>query len=138
MSGGWKVKTSDETIEEIRELRYLDGLTAKRVAEMLGVGKWTVLHYAPGRPGKVAVAPLREAFLTSAVTAGDVARHMGWFDSKGSVDTSRVRRTLGLQDDVSGSDGRISRRTLVDAETVMLIAEAIGVSPWSVLPEEET
>jgi len=137
MKGGWRVKTPESVVEEIRELRYLDGLSARRVADMFDMSPWTVLRYAPGRPGKVPVAPLREAFLSSPATTGDIARAMGWWDRKGSADTSRVKRTLGLQDDIAG-DGRRSRRTMADAETVMLIAEAIGVSPWAVLPEEES
>jgi hypothetical protein len=134
---GWKTKTPDPVIHEILTLRHQDGLSARRVAVMLGISQWTVLRYAPGRPGKVPVAPLREAFLASPLTAAHVARQLGWWDHKGSGDATRVKHTLGLLDDVNGHGIR-SRRTMVDAETVMQMAEAIGVSPWAVLPEEES
>lgn len=124
-------------VERIRELRYMDGLSLAATARVVGCSSATVQKRAPGRPGKVPVAPLRKAFLASRMTAADVARGMGWFQGRDSLaDTGRVRRTLGLIDDVS-STGNRSRRINVDAETVMLMAEIIGVSPWSVLPDEE-
>src|SRR4051812_28234305 len=94
----------------IRELRA-DGYTATATAEIVGCSATTVKHYAPGRIGKVPVAPLREAFLASPLTAADVARELGWWAGK-DADVSRVRRTLGLLDDVNGA-GKRSRRTLV-------------------------
>jgi hypothetical protein len=121
----------------IRKLRA-DGYFCREVADVVGCSIHTVNHYAPGHIGKVPVAPLREAFLASPMTAADVARELGWWAGR-AADCSRVRRTLGLAPDISGSNGRkrISWRRLVDAETVQLIAEAIGVSPWSVLPDDE-
>lgn len=118
---------------QIRTLRYEDGLTAEQVGQIMGRHEWTIRRHAPGRPGKVPVAPLREAFLASSVTAADVARSLEWWCS-GRVDTSRVKRTLGIYPDKVR--GRVFHRTVTDAETVMRIAEAIGISPWSVLPDE--
>jgi hypothetical protein len=126
--------TPDE-IAWIRELRYMDGFTAQQVAEIVGRCIWTVRKYAPGWPGKVPVAPLREAFLASPMTAPDVAREVGWWLANGTPDSSRVKRTLGIN--LETSRGRRYRRSLVDAETVQLIAEAIGVAPWSVLPDDD-
>jgi predicted transcriptional regulator len=124
----------------IRALRA-DGYTANEVAEFLGCSKSTVLCYAPGRLGKVPIAPLREAFLASPATAADIARELGWWDVKRCADSARVKRTLGLLPDFgkpSNGNGRPrSYRTLVDAEIVALIAEAIGVAPWSVMPEDD-
>jgi hypothetical protein len=130
----WKVATPDRIVHQIRSLRYLDGMAARTVAELVGVSNWTVLRYAPGRPGKVPVAPLREAFGWSPLTAADVARDLGWWDSSGSADASRVKRTLGIN--LDSAHGHRSRRTMIDAETARLIAEAIGVSPWSILPDD--
>lgn len=128
--------TADE-IAQVCELRYIDGLTIPKTAEQLGLCEWTVRKYAPGRPGKVPVAPLRKAFLASPMTAGDVARELGWWNRAiNRPDSSRVRHTLGLIVDNNGA-GRRSYRTVTDAETVRLIAEAIGISPWSVLPDDE-
>lgn len=130
---GWKTKTPDETIALIRNLRYEDGLPARKVADMLGVTMRTIFLYAPGRPGKVPVAPLREAFKASPLTAADVARSLGWW-ARGNADSGRVKRTLGINED--SARGYRFRREMVDAETVTLMADALGIAPWSVLPED--
>ena len=121
-------------IERIRELRYADGLTNQRIADMFDLHESTVRRHARGRPGKAPVAPLREAFLASAVTAADVARSLGWWASD-KVDTSRVKRTLGIYPDKTR--GCVFYRTFTDVETIQRIADAIGISPWSVLPDED-
>lgn len=117
-------------IAEIRELRYRDGLTQEETAKQVGRDKVTVWRYAPGRPGKIPNAPLREAFLASGLSASEVARRVGW-SKDGWVDASRVRRTLGLTDD-RGVKGYRSRRAMIAAETAANLAEAIGVMPWEV------
>lgn len=109
------------------------GWTQQRVAAVLGLSKATISNISPGYVGRVPVAPLREAFLCSPVTAADVARDVGWWE-RGKADTSRVKRTLGLLDD--SNHGHRFRRTMVDAETVELLAEAIGVAAWSVMPDD--
>jgi hypothetical protein len=131
---GYKTRTPGDLVAEIRRLRLRDGLPTRAVADMLGMSAGNVRNYAPGRPGKVPVAPLRAAFDASPVTASDVARHLEWWDGRSKADSSRVKRTLGINRD--SSHGYRSRRTLIDAETAMLIAEAIGISPWSILPDE--
>lgn len=123
-------------IARIRRLRYEDGLSGPQVAAIIGCSTSTVTNHASGRPGKVPVAPLREAFLRSGKTASQVARSMDW-QSGSKPDASRVLRVLGLRDDVKGATGCRSRRVLVDAEIVMLIADAIGVGAWEVLPDIE-
>jgi hypothetical protein len=120
-------------IARIKRMRA-DGHTAKEAAEAVGCARVTAGHIAPGRPGKVPNDRLREAFLASDRTAADVARALGW-DSGHGADTSRVRRTLGLLDDIAGQRGHRSRRRLIDWETGSLIAEAIGVMPWEVLDD---
>lgn len=128
--------TADE-IARIRDLRYAHGLTIAETVAYVGRSPLTVQRVAPGRPGKVDNAALREAFLRSGRSAADVARAAGWtFESGGRInaDTSRVRRALGLIDDVTAG-GRRSRRTLIDAETAEILADAIGVAPWTVIEE---
>jgi transcriptional regulator with XRE-family HTH domain len=123
-----------EQIETIKRLRA-EGRTMRYTAAATGVSTSTVALYAPGRHGKVPNAPLREAFKVSPLSATDVARSLGWWD-RGCPDGSRVKRALGLQHE--NGPRYHTYRKLVDAETVMQMAEAIGVSPWAVLPEEET
>jgi transcriptional regulator with XRE-family HTH domain len=127
-------KLTARQIARIRRLRYEDGLSSGQVAAIIGCSPSTVLNHAPGRPGKVPVAPLREAFLRSGVTAASVAFTLGWME-RGKRDGARVKRTLGILDDIN--HGHPSRRTMVDAEIVMLIADAIGVGAWEVLPDIE-
>lgn len=126
---------SAETVGRIRELRYEDGLTADRTAAAVGVSVGSVQRYAPGRPGKVDNAKLREAFVVSGRSAQDVARGMDW-RAGASADGSRVSRALGLLPDLSCL-GRRSVRRMVDAETAALLAEAVGVQPWEVMPDED-
>jgi hypothetical protein len=131
-------------VRQIRELRYMDGLTQMEVAQHVGCYITTVRKYAPGYPGKIDNTLLREAFLRSGLTGTEVARRIGWTCqmSKRSrdgaklwrwdaPDGARVRKALGLVDDVNGRGWR-SRRTMIDAEAAALMAEAIGVAPWSV------
>ena len=88
-------------------------------------------------------APLREAFLRAeaagTITAMEVARRVDWWahsQSRGlKGDGSRVRRALGLLDDVSRSSGREykSRRATIDVDKAILLAEAIpGIESWEI------
>jgi transcriptional regulator with XRE-family HTH domain len=131
---------SEARVALLRELRLRDGLTQREVATRVGCCRATVARLAPGRVGKAPVAPLREAFLASGLSAAEVARRLGWSWMRGPYlyyDSSRVKRTLGLLDDVSGVTGGRSRRVVVDVELISRIADAIGVMPWEVLPDEE-
>jgi hypothetical protein len=120
-------------IARIKRMRA-DGHTQAETARALGWSPFTVRKHAPGPTGKVPNDRLREAFLASDRTAADVARSLGWNSGHGA-DTSRVRRTLGLLDDINGR-GDHTRRRLIDWETGSLIAEAIGVMPWEVLDDD--
>jgi transcriptional regulator with XRE-family HTH domain len=134
------------TVDEIacmRVLRYEDGLTAAEVAGLVGRSEKTVFEYAPGRIGKVPNDKLRAAFEASGLSSTEVARRAGWWYARGdrrgrrTADGARVRRALGLQADLSGSSGCQSMRRLVDAEIASVLAEAIGVMPWEVMPDED-
>jgi hypothetical protein len=126
---------SKQERKQIRELRYLDGLSCGQVFALTGRNETTVRKIAPGWPGKIDNTRLREAFLASGLTAGEVARRVGWYCSHGSRgvrrDHSRVKRTLGVTRSSNGH-GRSNLRRLIDAETAALLAEAIGVAPWEV------
>lgn len=123
-------RLSPEQVRRIKAMRA-DGYSQHATAVAVGCTRGTVRKYAPGYIGKVDNAPLREAFLASNRTASDIARSVGWLD-RGSPDTSRVRRALGLRDDLSGTNGIRSRRRLIDAETAGLIAEALGMGAWEI------
>lgn len=130
--------TTAEEREAIRELRYMDGLSAPQVRRITGRCTATIHSIAPGKPGKVPNERLREAFLASPLSVGEVALSIGWVTQRHgrmSGDTSRLRRTLGLlPESKRGRNGLPCRymRSNVDAEIVGLIAEAIGVAPWEV------
>ena len=127
-------------VQHIRELRYQDGLSCPVVAQMVGCSESTVRYYAPGQPGKVPNDLLRAAFETSPMTAAELARAMGWWAPNGPYpevgDSSRVKRSLGLQVDVNGN-GKRSVRTMIDAEMAGLMAEALGLGAWEIMPDEE-
>lgn len=122
-------------VKRIRKLRYNDGRTQTEVAKIIGCSQFTVHRYAPGYVGKVPNDKVRAAFIASGKSASEVARHLGWYSGR-SVDSSRVLRTLGLRADTNGQ-GRRSARSLIDAEVAALMAEAIGVMPWEVMPDDD-
>lgn len=87
---------------------------------------------------------LREAFESSGLTAGDVARRMGWTRRQGKTrkdgrragpwmcaDISRVKRALGLNPEGGSRNGGKMRRE-IDYDTALRLAEAIGVDPTDV------
>ena len=129
------VKVSAREVARIRRLRYEDGLTAAETAKRVGRHRNTVRRIAPGRMGKVPVAPVREVFERSGRSASDVARELGWTAGRKASgapqwDGSRVRRTLGLMPDTRYKWKGYRRE--IDAETAGLIAEACGAAPWEV------
>lgn len=123
---------SKTDIRRIRKLRYKDGLSRQKVAEIIGCSTNTVSKYAPGYPGKIDNNLLREAFISSGYSAYYVARRLGWEYGNGLADGSRVNQTLGLSPDVSSYNGNKGVRRMIDAETAVSIAEAIGVMPWEI------
>lgn len=131
-----------EDIDRIRGLRYGDGLTSAQTAAIIGRCVSTVERHAPGRPGKIDNSLLRMAFIASGRSAVGVARSLDWTYSRGpgrvdrGYDGARVKRTLGIMPSIAGHGGRQLRK-LIDAETAGLIAEAIGVAPWEIMPDEE-
>jgi hypothetical protein len=127
----------DERNAMIRELRYKDGLTCNQTAMLASSNINTVQKVAPGRPGKVPNSAVRalfeEARSERGLSASEVARRMGWRSGR-SVDASRVLQTLGLRESI-GTAGRRQYRTLIDAETAGLLAEAMGYQAWEANPE---
>lgn len=129
-------------IKRIRRLRYRDGLTIPATAAIIGCNISTVWRYAPGVIGKVPNDKLRAAFEASPMTASDVARRMGWTcpprraGGRPRADSSRVKRSLGINPNVSPRGTRSYSRT-IDAETAGLIAEALGLMAWEVMPDDD-
>lgn len=82
-----------------------------------------------GRAGRgVPNDALRQAFLESPMSAAEVARAVGWFDSKGGcADGTRVRRTLGLRPAHENGQARVYQR--VGSRNAVKIAEALGLDP---------
>lgn len=74
--------------------------------------------------------PLREAFIRSRRTAYSIARDLDWPNGKG-YDSSRVRRTLGLVDEVNGIGKRSTRQT-VDERLALQVGDALGLDPWEI------
>lgn len=68
---------------------------------------------------------LREVFLKSNLRATDVAKEIGWI-SQGHGDGSRLKRTLGLLNDINGSKC-CTIRQYINIEIAEKIALAIGV-----------
>lgn len=81
----------------------------------------------------VDVAPLREAFLRSGLTQGDVARRLGWVDRNGTQGY-RVARSLGLLPWYTRRNGRRYVRPVarIQYDRAVALADAIGVSPVDV------
>lgn len=130
------MRLTTHDVRRIRELRYGDGLTLRAVAQIVGCSSEAVRCYAPGRPGKVPNDKLRAAFLASGLTAGEVGRRMGWL-CRACGDAARVKRSLGLLPSGNKRRNRAYTARNIDAETAALMAEAIGVMPWEIMPDDE-
>lgn len=130
-------RVSGSDVAAIRELRYIDGLTLWQVSARTGLSPQVIQYHAPGRPGKIDNASIRDAFVASTVTPTTIARALGWtfVDRSGcsKPDVTRLKRTLGIVDTVGGHHGQYrQRRRMIDAETAGLIAEALGLQRWEV------
>lgn len=84
-------------------------------------------------PGKVPVAPIREAFERSGKGYQEVAAALGWYDALERPDGSRLRRRLGAgpQSFHRRKDGTRGTYTTehLGAELASIICDAIGVMP---------
>ncbi|HXQ33174.1 MAG TPA: hypothetical protein VN843_04050 [Anaerolineales bacterium] len=121
------MSVTPKQISKIQKLRYEQGLTAKEIADRVGLTDRTITKYAP--LGRVNNAPLRSAFLKSDRTAADVARYLGWYDYNGRADGHRVKRALGLVEDISKQGYRSIRKSNY-RHLALQLAKAIGVDPW--------
>lgn len=78
---------------------------------------------------------LRERFLDSGMTAYEVAKKIGWVNKRHgrrpNFDSSRVKRTLGINIQNSGN-GYVCHRRRISLDETLKIAEAIGVDPHEV------
>lgn len=78
---------------------------------------------------------LRERFFDSGMTAYEVARTIGWENNRRngrtSFDSSRVKRTLGINVQNSGK-GYVCYRRRISLSETLKIAEAIAVDPHEV------
>jgi len=117
----------------IIDLRKYEGYLLREVSELTGFSQNTISKLCPvGKVFKADNTKLREKFLESGYSVSYVASKIGWYQ-RGFPDTSRVRRTLGINDDTSsvtmgGKRKKItSKRKMIDKETALLIAEAIGI-----------
>lgn len=131
-----------------RLLLFERRMTRRQIAAHLGVCPTTVTRWLAGLPqtaacvarkgtgrpvrvgddiGRVYVAPLREAFLRSGRTQGQVAQEMGWAHVT-------VGTTLGLRPVATTKRGKRyeSWRSTVTVEVAERLARAIGVDPHEV------
>lgn len=85
----------------------------------------------------VPVAPLRDAFLASGLTAYEVATRLGWTRKRKNLsgdygDHSRLMRRLGLQTYHCPRRGGTFTQERMHYDVALAIAEAIGVDPHEV------
>jgi len=77
---------------------------------------------------EVPVAPLREAFLRSDVSAGELARRLGWT----RPDSMRVARQLGLLQSHDGRSRQPYIRETTSYERAVEICLALNIDPADV------
>ncbi len=80
---------------------------------------------------RVPVAPFREAFERSGMSASEVCRRLGWIDSRGKPESTRLLRSLGLKDHYH-RDGVRRLTQNIDYERAVRIARALDVDPVDV------
>lgn len=96
-------------------------------------GRWLPGH-APsnGARFEIPVAPLREAFERSGLTAAEVARVLDWRDPRGRIDGRRVKRALGIVPVAMGRGYGPKCVRSTSYERALKLADAIGVDPVDV------
>ena len=80
--------------------------------------------------GRVDVAPLRDAFLRSRLSASEVCVWLEWHTRTGRPDTNRFMRALGLV--ANTTHGQRVRARSIGVDRAALIADALGVDPWEI------
>ena len=78
---------------------------------------------------EIPVAPLRAAFLRSGMKRTDVARVLGWTDSRGCPDGQRFARAIGLVATPHGRGYGMQYRQTTSYERAVELAEAMGYDP---------
>jgi hypothetical protein len=79
---------------------------------------------------EVDVAPLREAFERSGMTASEVAIRLGWFRANGDPDGTKVRKKLGIV--ASYSHGRHYHQRTMSYENGVAFVRALEIAPVDV------
>lgn len=94
-------------------------------------GRWL-----PGRTYmrrcEVSIAPLREAFERTGLTATEVARSLNWYDHRGRADGQRVKRALGILPSAMGRGCGSKCIRSTSYERAVKLADAIGIDPVDV------
>jgi hypothetical protein len=88
----------------------------------------------------VDVVPLREAFVASGLTGGEVAQRLGWTKphwrypttARPVGDQSRVKRVLGLRQYNPGQGYPSRYRERMTYDMAVRMAEALNVDPFEV------
>ena len=82
---------------------------------------------------EIDLAPLRNAYLRSGLTAAEVGRNLGWLRSgRTCADVDRVRRQFGLIPYSPGRNRPSKLRTHCSYERALQLAAAIGADPVDV------
>jgi hypothetical protein len=100
------------------------------LAERDARGRW--LPGVGSGAREIPIAPLREAFERSGLTAAEVARRLDWYDHHGRPDGHRVRRALGMRPVGFGKGYGNKCIKTTSYERAVMLAEAIGVLPIDV------
>lgn len=78
---------------------------------------------------EVPIAPLREAFKRSGLTAAEVARVLDWYDHRSRPDSHRVQRAFGIAPSGMGHGYAPKRIRSTTYERALMLADAIGIDP---------
>lgn len=92
------------------------GFTPRRAARPRG---------SKGIPNK----PLREAFKESPLSVSEVALAAGFVSPNGTVDTSRLKRLLGMEPSTGNGKSKAYYRTKMAEKDAAAIADALGRLP---------